>query len=106
MRACVLTVAVCCVIGALPAIAQTEDAGKAVFDKHCVHCHGADDEAVGTVQLRRTRGEQFALLTERDDLAAPYVEYIVRNGLKAMPAFVPSELTEAKLDALTAYLTR
>jgi hypothetical protein len=31
---------------------------------------------------------------------------IVRQGLKAMPAFVPSDLTDDQLQALTEYLTR
>jgi hypothetical protein len=31
---------------------------------------------------------------------------IVRQGLKAMPAFVPSDLTDAQLKALTDYVTR
>lgn len=101
------------VIGALGAIlifvsqaGAQEEAGKAAFDRHCVHCHGPGAEAVGTAQLGRTRGESFALLTERNDLVAPYIEFVVRNGLRAMPGFVPSDLTETQLDALTEYLTR
>ena len=80
--------------------------GKQVFDRHCVHCHGPGYEAVGTLQLARTRGKDKALLTERKDLPAAYIEIVVRNGLKAMPAFVPSDLTDAQLKALTDYLTR
>lgn len=106
MRASILGAFSALVFVALAASAQSGNAGKAAFDRHCVHCHGPGEEAVGTVQLARTRGEQFALLTERDDLAAPYIEFVVRNGLKAMPAFVPSDLTQAKLDALTDYLTQ
>ena len=82
-----------------------ESAGEAQFNRHCVHCHGPGVESVGTVQLARTRGADFALLTERTDLAAPYIEFVVRNGLKAMPAFVPSDLTADDLAALTEYLT-
>ena len=79
--------------------------GKEVFDRHCVQCHGPGNEGTGTLQLARTRGEDKALLTERDDLPAAYVQMIVRQGLKAMPAFVPSDLTDAQLKALADYLT-
>jgi (+)-pinoresinol hydroxylase len=78
--------------------------GKEVFDRHCVHCHGPGNEATGTLQLARTRGKDKALLAERDDLPAAYIQMIVRQGLKAMPAFVPSDLTDAQLKALADYL--
>jgi mono/diheme cytochrome c family protein len=80
--------------------------GKEVFEKHCVHCHGPSNEAVGTLQLARTRGQDKALLTERKDLPPEYIRIVVRHGLRAMPAFVPSDLTDAQLQALTEYLTR
>ena len=46
------------------------------------------------------------MLTERNDLRPPYIQYVVRHGLKAMPAFLPSDLTDAQLEALADYLTR
>jgi mono/diheme cytochrome c family protein len=46
------------------------------------------------------------VLEERDDLEAEYVRLIVRHGIRAMPAFLPSTLTDADLRALTDYLTR
>jgi mono/diheme cytochrome c family protein len=90
-------------IAAVPA-AAAELTGKEVFERHCIHCHGAGDEMTGTLQLARTRGKDKALLTERDDLPAEYIRMIVRQGLKAMPAFVPSDLTDAQLQALADYL--
>jgi mono/diheme cytochrome c family protein len=80
--------------------------GQEVFERHCVHCHGASNEAVGTLQLARTRGQDKALLTERRDLPPEYIRIVVRHGLRAMPAFVPSDLTDTQLQALTDYLTR
>jgi hypothetical protein len=58
------------------------------------------------MQLSRTRGKQAALLTERSDLTRSYIEYVVRHGLKSMPPFAPSDLTDAKLAALSAFLAR
>jgi mono/diheme cytochrome c family protein len=90
----------------LPVLAQRAPDGQAIFDRHCVHCHGASGEAPGALQLARTRGADKALLAERDDLAAEYIALVVRHGLKAMPAFVPSDLTADELEALTRYLTQ
>ena len=87
---------------AMPA-AAAQMTGKEVFDHYCTYCHGSDD-GPGTVQLRRTRGKDKALLTARTDLAPEYIEYVVRHGLRAMAPFVPSDLTDAKLKALLAFL--
>ena len=83
-----------------------EDAGAKAFARHCVACHGDGPEAVGTQQLARTRGKDKALLAGRKDLPPDYVRAIVRNGLKAMPSFVPGALPDAELAAIAAYVTR
>ena len=88
MRLAVLVASAALVAAGAPA-SSADLAGKEVFDRHCVHCHGAGDDMTGTGQLARTRGEDKALLTARDDLPAEYIRMIVRQGLKAMPAFVP-----------------
>lgn len=85
--------------------AQSQETGREIFERHCIHCHGPGADMAGTQQLTLTRGEDKALLTERNDLAKEYIEYVVRNGLRAMPPFVPSDLTEKDLAALTAYLS-
>ena len=97
-------VALAALIAAAVPAGAADLTGKEVFDRHCVHCHGAGDEMTGTRQLARTRGTDKALLTERDDLPPEYIRMIVRQGLKAMPAFVPSDLTDAQLRALAEYL--
>ena len=88
---------------AIPA-SGAEMTGKEVFDHYCTYCHGAAD-GPGTMQLRRTRGQDKALLTGRTDLTAKYIEHVVRHGLRSMPPFVPSDLTEARLRALVGFLT-
>jgi mono/diheme cytochrome c family protein len=89
---------------AMPA-AGAEMTGNEVFDHYCSSCHGSND-GPGTMQLRRTRGKDQALLTERTNLSIDYIEYVVRHGLRSMPPFVPSDLTEAKLKALVAFLVK
>jgi mono/diheme cytochrome c family protein len=86
-------------------VRAAEATGKEVFDHYCTYCHGSSD-GPGTMQLRRTRGKDQALLTERTNLAPTYIEYVVRHGLRSMPPFVPSDLTEAKLQALVAFLAK
>jgi mono/diheme cytochrome c family protein len=103
MRLAVMVASAVLVAAGAPA-SSADLTGKEVFYRHCVHCHGAGDDMTGTRQLARTRGEDKALLTERDDLPAEYIRMIVRQGLKAMPAFVPSDLTDAQLQALAEYL--
>ena len=105
MKLITLTASAALLAATAPAVAA-DMTGKEVFERHCVHCHAPGNEATGTLQLARTRGEDKALLTERDDLPAVYIQMIVRQGLKAMPAFVPSDLTDAQLQALTDYLTQ
>jgi len=82
-----------------------EMTGREVFDHYCAQCHGSSD-GPGTMQLRRTRGKDRALLTERTDLTPKYIEYVVRHGLRSMPPFAPSDLTAAKLEALAAFLAK
>lgn len=92
-------------VGVMTPAVGAEMSGKEVFDHYCTHCHGSGD-GPGTLQLSRTRGDDKGLLTERTDLAPDYIEYIVRHGLRSMPAFVPSDLTDARLKALLAFLTK
>jgi len=82
-----------------------EMTGREVFDHYCAQCHGSSD-GPGTMQLRRTRGKDRALLTERTDLTPNYIAYVVRHGLRSMPPFAPSDLPAAKLEALAAFLAK
>jgi len=82
-----------------------EMTGREVFDHYCAQCHGPSD-GPGTMQLRRTRGKDRALLTERTDLTPNYIAYVVRHGLRSMPPFAPSDLPAAKLEALAAFLAK
>jgi mono/diheme cytochrome c family protein len=78
--------------------------GAELFAHYCSYCHGTGD-GPGSAQLAKTRGTDKALLLRRTDLAPDYIQYVVRHGLKAMPPFVPSDLTDARLKVLAAYLT-
>jgi mono/diheme cytochrome c family protein len=47
-----------------------------------------------------------ALLEKRTDLTAALVKTYVRNGITVMPFFRKTEISDAELDAIAAYLTR
>jgi mono/diheme cytochrome c family protein len=106
MKSVVCMTFVVSALAVLAAPARAADiTGKEVFDHYCTYCHGSGD-GPGTMQLRRTRGKNQALLTERTNLSRDYIEYVVRHGLKSMPPFAPSDLTDAKLQALAAFLAK
>lgn len=89
-------------------------AGKKTYDYWCATCHGADrglpgfEELPGTQQLRiKYRGTKTpALLEERTDLVPEFVKTIVRHGVSFMPHFRKTEISDAQLDELAAYLAR
>jgi hypothetical protein len=62
----------------------------------------------GTQQLRiKYRDTSIpAVLDERTDLVPEFIVVIVRQGVSFMPQFRKTEISDAELDALAAYLTR
>ena len=81
--------------------------GYVQFQNYCAVCHGAGSEKPGTRALRAKYGTRLpALLEERTDLAPQYVKLIVRQGVSVMPPVRKTELSDADLDAIAAYLSR
>lgn len=82
--------------------------GAAVFNNWCDACHrNAAQNAPGTQSLQfKYRGEIPAALEERRDLTPERVEFFVRNGVATMPQFRKTEISDADLVALAAYLSR
>jgi mono/diheme cytochrome c family protein len=91
-------------IAALPAAAADVAPGKQLFDRHCAECHAPGFGHPGTQQLGWTRGAARAVLEQRKDLVPAYVSAIVRNGLMEMPAFRPTEISDAELKVLADYV--
>lgn len=88
--------------------------GKRVYDYWCLACHGEGlglpglNALPGTQQLAlKYRGTSISpLLEERTDLVPEFVKVIVRQGVSFMPHFRKTEISDAELDALAAYLAR
>lgn len=89
--------------------AQTSarDEGRAVFDRWCVHCHGAGSEMPGTTALSaKYRGAVPPLLEQRTDLRPEITKHFVRNGVSIMPFFRKTEISDRELQSLARYLDR
>jgi mono/diheme cytochrome c family protein len=88
------------------------DNGKRVFDLWCVDCHGSAPGHFGMppagliVLQRRYNGAEPAELSKRTDLAPALIRTLVRQGLNIMPRTRKTEITDAQLDDVVAYLTR
>jgi mono/diheme cytochrome c family protein len=79
--------------------------GEKVYTYWCATCHGPG--LPGTVALEtKYKGAKPALLTERKDLTPPVTKTFVRKGVSVMPFFRKTEISDADLDALAAYIAR
>lgn len=82
--------------------------GAAVFNNWCSACHSRGPlNAPGTTSLQfKYQGSVPAALEERRDLTVDLVKFFVRTGVATMPGFRKTEVGDADLDALAAYLTQ
>jgi mono/diheme cytochrome c family protein len=95
---------------ALAQAAPSQENGKAVFNKWCLTCHGAKEGAMplaGTGALMvKYKGQMPAVLEERNNLAPEFIRVVVRGGLFGMPITRKTEVSDAQLEDIIAYLTR
>ena len=94
--------------GVRTAEAQTAAAerGKAVYDHWCTPCHAPGPGHPGTQSLQvKYRGEIPPVLEDREDLTPEFVRTMVREGILMMAPFRKTEVTDAELDDIAAYLT-
>ena len=85
----------------------TGSGGEQVFHRYCWECHGDGPDRPGTDALRvKYKGGVPARLDQRTDLNAAFVIATVRHGISVMPAARKTEISDAELNAIAAYLTR
>jgi (+)-pinoresinol hydroxylase len=100
---------------AVPAFAAQPDAakpaaapaasGESVYKHWCVHCHSAGRGNPGTDSLKVKYKEAIpAVLLDRTDLTPQFVTVSVRQGVLSMPPFRKTEITDAELAALSAWV--
>ena len=84
-----------------------EPSGRQVFAKWCAPCHSRGPGNPGTTALAAVyRNAKPAALEDRKDMSVPFIKQAVRNGVFVMPFFRKTEITDAELDALAAYLSQ
>ena len=88
--------------------ASAEDAappvatGEALFVEKCGLCHL--EGGFGTRVLGRRVPEGQALLQDRKALPAAFTSTVIRQGIGSMPQIRESELSDAQVAAIAAYL--
>ena len=83
------------------------DTGEHIYQRYCFSCHGEGPDKPGTMALQaKYKGAKPARLDQRTDLTAAFVIYTVRHGVSVMPSIRPTEITDAELKAIAAYLSR
>jgi mono/diheme cytochrome c family protein len=91
--------------------AETIASGKALFSRLCAPCHGADRSDGGRAMLPGTdalrikyRGTLPALLEQRKDLTPEIIRTFVRKGTWSMPPFRKTEISDAEIRQIGAYI--
>ena len=87
--------------------AQAQDAarGNDVFQNWCAPCHAPGPRHPGTQALEALyKGAKPAALEQRTDLVPELTRAFVRAGVSVMPPFRKTEISDADLEALAAYL--
>lgn len=79
--------------------------GKQVFQNWCAPCHAPGPRHPGTQALDILyKGSKPGALEERTDLVPTLTQTFVRTGVSVMPPFRKTEIGDADLAALGAYL--
>ena len=107
MKRAAVLMAILCVSGSAGASDQLtalQARGKQAYDHICIYCHAPG--VWGTNRLARRMDKEHAVLENRTDLTAAGIRAVVRMGIGSMPPLRRTELSDADVDAIAAYLTR
>ena len=84
-------------------VSLEKSGGEALFQEKCGMCHG-DSMGMGTGILGRRMPEEQALLENREDLQAPFIENVVRSGFGVMFPMSRGEVSDDQLQSIIDYL--
>ena len=92
----------------IPWAAHAESSsGQQAYDRWCLPCHADNNRSPGTLALAvKYHGSEPAVLEQRKDLSGDFVAYVVRNGDTVMPFFRKTEVSDAQLADIIAYLKK
>jgi mono/diheme cytochrome c family protein len=103
-------------LAAAPGLTRAQEiasvqAGKAQFQHWCAPCHGRGPGDDGRRMLPGTealfvkyKGTQPGALEDRSNLPLEVLRVFVRRGAWSMPAFRKTEVSDAELAAIAAYI--
>jgi mono/diheme cytochrome c family protein len=81
--------------------------GQVVYEKWCAPCHAPGPGHPGTQSLDlKYKGKTTAVLLDRTDLSPQVVATFVRQGVLLMAPFRKTEITDAELNALSAFVAQ
>lgn len=85
--------------------------GRQLYNQNCAICHAGGVGMAGTDSLIRRfkmegETELDPILANRTDLNHDFVELVVRNGIKSMPYYRKTEVSDEDLKLISDYLTR
>ena len=104
-RVCILLAVLSTVGAAFAADEAQAGRGREVYQKWCTSCHGTGLGKPAT-SAAAAHGIQPAVLEQRTNLTPKIIQTAVRNGINFMPRFRKTEISNADLDAIVAYLVR
>jgi mono/diheme cytochrome c family protein len=81
-------------------------AGGRIFEKWCSDCHRTAEGPGSQALQRKYQGALPAVLEQRSNMTSDYVGMVVRHGMSFMPSFRKTEISDAELALLAAYLAR
>lgn len=90
-------------LGLFPVQVLAENGAK-IFENWCETCHAQHHNMPGTDHIRELYGESRVDLRNSPVINDPYVRQLVRYGRGMMPPFRRTEISNAELDILVAYL--
>jgi (+)-pinoresinol hydroxylase len=91
-------------VRAEPLAASAPSAGARIYDKWCGDCHSTAQGPGSLALQRKYKGTVPAVLNQRNNLPADYVKLVVRRGISFMPSFRKTEISDAELALVSAYL--
>jgi (+)-pinoresinol hydroxylase len=80
--------------------------GAKIYVKWCSDCHSTPTGSGSMALQRKYGGSPPAILDFRTDLKPDYVKQVVRKGISFMPSFRKTEISDAELELLAAYVSR
>jgi len=90
-----------------PQAQPSAENGKLVFAKWCAPCHAPNPKLAGTLALQtKYQGKIPAALEQRSDLTPELIATFVRNGVAWMAPFRKTEVSDADLADIGAYLSK